>query len=92
MNAVLKSVPKAKPLPRIQVEAGELPAMMDAAERALGATLTVFDKGRVLVSLNPDAGSSAPMTPAVCRVEMARAARWVKNVVTSKGTFAEPAN
>ena len=52
MNAVLKSVPKAKPLPRIQVEAGELPAMMDAAERALGATLTVFDKGRVLVSLN----------------------------------------
>ncbi|MDE2130342.1 MAG: hypothetical protein KGJ74_11820 [Betaproteobacteria bacterium] len=92
MNAVLKAVPKAKPLPRIQVKAGELPKMMDAAEHALGATLTVFDKGQVLVSLNPHTGSSAPMSPAVCRVEMARAATWFKEVTTSRGTWDEPAN
>ena len=92
MSAVLKAVPQAKPLPRIEVKAGELPAMMDAAERALGATLTVFDKGQVLVSLNPSSGSSSPLTPSVCRVEMARCATWFKTAVTSKGVFDEPAN
>ncbi|WP_112487368.1 hypothetical protein [Thiomonas sp. X19] len=66
--------------------------MMDAAEHALGATLTVFDKGQVLVSLNPHTGSSAPMSPAVCRVEMARAATWFREVTTARGTWEEPAN
>jgi putative DNA primase/helicase len=94
MSAVVTNIKprKAKAqgaLPLIEVKAGELPVMMDAAARALGASRTVYDKGRVLVSLNPDTGASCPMTPAVCRVEMARAADWFKKTTTAKAVFDE---
>lgn len=78
MNAVVKPLKAAPSRPTIEVKAGTLPQMVDQSMAALGTTMRVFDRGEVLVSLNQRSGATAPLTAATCRVEMARAARWVK--------------
>lgn len=87
MNAVLKSLPKAlaAEVRQIEVKPGRLGQMVDAGEVALASTGLVFNRGGVLVRLDPASGGTVPLASSVCRVDLARAARWVRQVRSEDG-------
>ncbi len=91
MSAVVKPLKVIRKL-AIRVETGELAPMADQAERALAATLAVFDKGGALVLLDPICGATSILCPAVARIEMARAATWIKTIQTAQGPIEVPAD
>jgi len=80
MSAVVTNLKAPKSLPVIEVKPGRLAVMCDEAVAAVAKTLRVYDKGSVLVALNPSSGSCAALTSATMRVELARGARWMRKV------------
>jgi len=80
MSAVVKLKAAPQGLPVIEVKPGRLAVMCDEAVAAVASTLRVYDKGSVLVALNPSTGSCAALTSATMLVELARSARWVRKV------------